>query len=248
MGYQANGPSMHIAPNPDAPFTEHTNEPSFSSVHVLSPVVPQETSDSDVDAEGESDSDLEADSTSDSDYLDDDCYNETKSFATTNRSLPPSSSNTHVQPVSRSSRTKRLVPCRLSSSPPVPIPTAPRLRQVYTPYVDISPSALRSLKCPVCSLVFRGKRQSDLKRHYKAHFAHIFTFVCNGVHVDRAAEYNIKDFSNVKVLEGEKRVGMYCLRAFTRRDALLRHVKLGRNGCVCDTISASDHSALKSTS
>lgn len=246
---------MHFSPNHDTPFTEHTNEHSFSPVHARSSVGPQETSDSDVDAEGESDSDFEAESTSDSGYLDDDSsdyYEETKSFATRSRSHHSSSSNTRVQPSSRPSHTERLVPrpSRLSgsSSSPVPTPTAPRLKQASTPYADLSSSALKSLKCPVCSLMFRPKRQSDLKRHYKAHFAHTFTFVCNGVCIDRAEEYGVKDFSNAIVFNGEKRVGMYCLKEFTRRDALVRHLKQVENTCVCDIIPASDYpaAALKS--
>ena len=117
------------------------------------------------------------------------------------------------------------------------------------PYTDLPPSALTYMRCPICNRKFAGKRRpSDLERHYKCHFpagGEDAKFVCNGVRLDRAAEYGVADLETAQTLKGEVRVGRFCAMTFSRKDALLRHVRNPNLSCVCDVLPAEEYSGIK---
>lgn len=123
--------------------------------------------------------------------------------------------------------------------------TAGRMEQVSSDAPTPLPhSALRTLKCPRCGYRPSKNRPSDLRRHYASHFdEESLRYVCCGVRIDRASEYGVTDLSNVYEHDGEMRVGQ-CWRVFTRRDALLRHVKNPKTKCVCDVVPSREYMSV----
>lgn len=130
------------------------------------------------------------------------------------------------------------------SSPSTPsssarlVSAARRLAQVTTPYAAL-PSTTRV--CPICGYTpSKNPPERDLERHHRGHFPTTddeAQFVCNGVSVGNAALYGVEGAdAREEVVQGELRVGRFCLMTFGRRDALLRHVKNPRIGCVCDVV------------
>lgn len=68
--------------------------------------------------------------------------------------------------------------------------------------------------------------------------------MCNGVSVDNAARYGVQ-YADAAVVQGEVRVGRFCLMKFGRRDALLRHVRNPNIACVCDVLPAEVYRGTK---
>lgn len=112
-----------------------------------------------------------------------------------------------------------------------------RLQQQDTPSLSISEVA--SLQCSICGCRF--VRGYDLRRHHRGHNPTSGAqkkYVCNGVRIDRAEEYEVTNTTDAEAFEGELRVGRYCSREFTRKDSLLRHLKKHKCPCVCDVLPA----------
>ena len=122
--------------------------------------------------------------------------------------------------------------------------TAPRLQQATSPPPELSQSDIQKLECPLCSYKPPKNREVDLRRHFECHYQ-TAKHVCNGVRVDRAADYRITDLSNVQDYEGERRVGRHCMKVFSRKDALLRHLRNENCECVCDVLPSSFYVTIK---
>lgn len=222
---------------------------------------------SDVDAAGATDSEFEYGGSSS--FTDDDedyvplqssqsrCPRKKSSATKRKAKVSPAASTsrrTGVQRTPRSSRarTSRSAPYPPPSSPPsstdkLLIHTAPRIEQVATPFVPLS-QADRDLKaCPLCDDTFN--RPVDAARHYERHFSHALAgkHICHGVHVDRAAEYDVDVAAgDAREFRGEMRVGKACWKTFSRRDALIRHLKNPRSSCVSDTLLPEAYFGVKS--
>ena len=83
---------------------------------------------------------------------------------------------------------------------------------------------------------------AELRRHYAGHRRHAAhargavdaAFVCCGVHVADAGAYGVDSIDgvdNVHEFGGALRVGG-CWKVFSRKDALLRHLRNTKTGCV----------------
>ena len=161
--------------------------------------------------------------------------------------LPPAPTRTGVQRTSRSNKSKiapyPTPPSSRASSPSSPslslsegalIRTAPRMSQASLPFVPLSPSERASVRCPVCAETFN--RAQDVPRHHAGHFpASTPAFVCAGVRVECAAAYGVAG-GEERVFRGERRVGGACWRVFSRQDALVRHLRMGKKGCVGEAV------------
>ncbi|PIL23212.1 hypothetical protein GSI_14521 [Ganoderma sinense ZZ0214-1] len=94
-------------------------------------------------------------------------------------------------------------------------------------------------KCPHCPYVQRNRRSPDLKRHVETHTrsAHIAAWVCCGVPASNAVELGMPpeavrdaplfDFDGVTMIGG-------CRKVFSRRDALIRHLRKREGVCYGD--------------
>ncbi|KAM5541670.1 hypothetical protein V8D89_004651, partial [Ganoderma adspersum] len=142
---------------------------------------------------------------------------------------------------------------RSSSSSPYPSPSPePSLRR--SPIVKASqrrnaPARTAALvpattpwQCPYCPHVQRNRRSPDLKRHIntRARDMEVADWVCCGVPVMNAAELGVPamamreaqvfDFDGVLMIGG-------CKKAFSRRDALRRHLLREKGKCFGDALS-----------
>ncbi|KIP03476.1 hypothetical protein PHLGIDRAFT_237880 [Phlebiopsis gigantea 11061_1 CR5-6] len=170
-------------------------------------------------------------------------------------SLPSLPSSLSVPSSHASSSQPRVQPPPGSPFGPKVVSATRRLQQVTVPYMKLTDEQLRTRRCPVCAAVFA---HDDLERHHRSHFppgapiappassapgtdgGAMAQFVCNGVHVVNAAQYGITDVAaGAWTLNGEVRVGRYCAMSFSRRDALLRHLRNRNVPCVCDALPPS---------
>ena len=80
---------------------------------------------------------------------------------------------------------------------------------------------------------------AELRRHYAGHCRHAAhargvvdaASVCCGVHVADAGAYGVDGVDYVREFGGALRVGG-CWKVFSRKDALLRHLRNTKTGCV----------------
>lgn len=206
-----------------------------------SPLGPPQHSDSDIDADGEPDIGLE--------IVFEELSISSDSIAHNGGSIhrPPAAKRART----RSSRAKSKLVSPYKSTPTSsklrkPTPVKRRLEQVAQPYSELPSYATTCMQCPICD--FSGKRRADLERHYKCHF-HLSDddtkYVCSGVALDRAAEYGVTNLDHAEELHGETRVGRFCAMRFSRKDALLRHLRNPNLPCVCDILPAEDYIDVK---
>ena len=94
-------------------------------------------------------------------------------------------------------------------------------------------------KCPHCPYVQRNRRSPDLKRHVETHTRdpHVAAWVCCGVPAENAIDLGVPsevvrdaplfDFGGVTMIGG-------CRKVFSRRDALMRHLRKRKGACYGD--------------
>lgn len=129
------------------------------------------------------------------------------------------------------------VPSSPSSSSSSPIRTGGRARP-RNAQSNVLPDEFeqalrnRACTCPTCGFVPASKRAPDLRRHMNTHRADVThqTWVCCGVPVEEAGEYGIGDTSKQYVHKGRDMVGG-CMQSFSRKDALMRHLKNDKIDC-----------------
>ncbi|KAI1787949.1 hypothetical protein LXA43DRAFT_671814 [Ganoderma leucocontextum] len=153
---------------------------------------------------------------------------------------------------SQSSRASCRAAHRNPSSSPHPSPSpepSPRTSSVViasqrrnAPARTPAPVPAESWQCPYCPYVQRSRRSPDLKRHIKTHTrgADVADWVCCGVPVLNAVELGVPtttvreaqtfDFDGVLMVGG-------CRKAFSRRDALIRHLQREKGKCFGDALS-----------
>ncbi|TBU37984.1 hypothetical protein BD309DRAFT_972839, partial [Dichomitus squalens] len=169
---------------------------------------------------------------------------------TPNASHPNRSARRAARAASRSSSHSS------SSASPSPVAephpgTSPRLvastrrnAQVPSPNAHSSSSLIRTNRwaCPHCPYVQHNRRSPDLKRHIETHThgADVAMWVCCGVYaldaldqgvpVEVVRQGQIMDFDGVPMIGG-------CRKTFSRKDALMRHLKAQKGKCFGDAWS-----------
>ena len=117
---------------------------------------------------------------------------------------------------------------------------APALPSDTTP----SPVARRRNRwaCPHCPYVQHNRRAPDFKRHLKTHThgADVALWVCCGVYAPDAMDHGVPaevlrqgeiiEFDGLQMIGG-------CRKTFSRRDALIRHLKARKGRCFGDALS-----------
>lgn len=215
-----------------------------------------ESSESDQDAEGESGDESEFNDSVDSDYADSDSeytpvpIRSYKQAKLRQSRVPSATASPSAVRTSRSTRTARFSPYTASSSPSSssscsdldsPRPRAAQLRHTSARKTQISVMHSRTETmqkgpkrwgCMHCDYVQKNHRRPDLKRHIAGHFQSIEN-VCCGVRLEEAQQYGATDFSKTAEFQGELRTGG-CWQVFSRRDALIRHLKNPKKKCVTD--------------
>lgn len=221
----------------------------------------------DMDAEGDMDAEYHSAfdaactiSESDSDDEDDKDYDPrgaSSSKGKTAPTTPPRRTSTIHSHRFSPYRSPNTTPSRAGSAPTSPTPSnasparlrvfPTRVEQVSSSMPAPSPSDLhpspnprdsdRPWECDHCD--YASKRRSELARHTRAHLQgeREAEHACWGVPVEQAAEFGITDLRDAMVFNGELRVGG-CWKRFSRRDAVLRHLKAKNNYCVCDIYPA----------
>jgi hypothetical protein len=86
--------------------------------------------------------------------------------------------------------------------------------------------------CPYCGYYQSNRRTPDLNRHIRIHTRkdHPEMWVCQGVPVEEAVNYNLQSDVGTTMWNGKLMIGG-CMRAFSRRDALKRHLDNNQIGC-----------------
>ncbi|KAF7299620.1 hypothetical protein HMN09_00967400 [Mycena chlorophos] len=133
-----------------------------------------------------------------------------------------------------------------SSSPARPAKRArpaPASRNLQTTISEVQQAeasdAFAEFRCTVCGWVQHNRRVPDFKRHVKTHQREADDrahrgWCCVGVPADEAREYGVPSGAEVYMYLGERRVGG-CLKTFSRRDALKRH--LGNMSCISEILA-----------
>ena len=87
--------------------------------------------------------------------------------------------------------------------------------------------------CPYCKWVQRNHRTPDLKRHIRTHtrLQRPAQWVCCGVPIEDAKNYNIPASAEPYIWGGETMIGG-CRKEFSRRDALKRHLDNDHISCI----------------
>lgn len=142
-------------------------------------------------------------------------------------------------------RAPRDAPSISPPSSPTPSSPSPSIRacgrvRPRNVQADVSPSlfedALTNGACmcpaPGCGHVPATRRMPDLRRHMRTHCARDrqATWVCCGVFLEDARAYGITDTSESYDYKGFTMVGG-CLDGFSRKDALIRHLRNDRIPC-----------------
>ncbi|KAH9926586.1 uncharacterized protein BXZ73DRAFT_19208, partial [Epithele typhae] len=86
--------------------------------------------------------------------------------------------------------------------------------------------------CPHCN--YTSHRKPDLRRHVDTHTGGStpMRWICGGVPLAEARKRGINvERMHVYLLDGQERVGG-CLKAFSRRDAMLRHWRTTGGRCI----------------
>ncbi|TBU37978.1 hypothetical protein BD309DRAFT_1004615 [Dichomitus squalens] len=143
-----------------------------------------------------------------------------------------------------------------SSASPSPVAeshpgTSPRLvastrrnTPVSSPNASSSSAPIRTNRwaCPHCPYVQHNRRSPDLKRHIETHTlgVDVAMWVCCGVYaldaldqgvsVEVVRQGHIMDFDGVPMIGG-------CMKTFSRKDALIRHLKAQKGKCFGDAWS-----------
>lgn len=110
----------------------------------------------------------------------------------------------------------------------------PRNAQAAPGTIPASPVARANpWACPYCKWVQRNHRTPDLKRHIRTHtrLERPAQWVCCGVSVEDAKNYNLPADAEPYIWGGEEMVGG-CCKEFSRRDALKRHLDNEHISCV----------------
>ncbi|PCH37654.1 hypothetical protein WOLCODRAFT_148603 [Wolfiporia cocos MD-104 SS10] len=99
-------------------------------------------------------------------------------------------------------------------------------------------AALETLRCPLdgCDYVQEPPlRSQDMRRHLESHRSNKNRqkWVCCGVPREHMAVYGVTVPYNTITFKGIEMVNG-CLRTFSRRDALVRHIKTQNNQCLAE--------------
>ncbi|CCL98762.1 uncharacterized protein FIBRA_00767 [Fibroporia radiculosa] len=170
----------------------------------------------------------------------------------TSRSSRFSSGSTSTSSIATVSASGPLSPSpSLSSASPSAHPTSdiirvPRARNTQTQLEEgdfawalaqLVASGTSACPVPGCAYVQRRRRLPDLRRHMETHRAgtSYARWVCCGVSLAEADRYGLRidNYTSRSMFRGEMRVGG-CMRGFSRRDALVRHLKNGRIDCIAE--------------
>ena len=115
----------------------------------------------------------------------------------------------------------------------------PRNRQIFDqpppPRGSWSKTGPDAYRCPYCDHFQHNKRSPDMERHIRSHFrtSSKEKWVCCGVPIEEAAEYNVSPDANRWEFNGHVLVGG-CHKDFSRMDALKRHWGNKNIACVGD--------------
>ncbi|EKM51905.1 uncharacterized protein PHACADRAFT_177314 [Phanerochaete carnosa HHB-10118-sp] len=225
---------------------------------------PYDTShESDANADGVSDSESEYDDSGDSDYVDDADEDYTPRRASHKKPTHAKHSHSVAKPspssTSRTARTTRVNRYSPYTSPRAgssssasssecgsPRTRCPQLKRTSArkeqisapvPRTQVTSNSSKRWNCPLCDYVQKNRRRPDLKRHILGHYQED-KHVCCGVPLHLASHYGVADTAEVVEWRREDRVGG-CWQVFSRRDALIRHLKNPKKKCV-------NHEALPS--
>ena len=153
---------------------------------------------------------------------------------------------------SQPSRASRQTHHRGPSSSPYPSPSpspSPRTSSTIfasqrrnSPARTAAPVASNTWQCPYCPHVQHNRRSPDFKRHIKTHTrdSDVADWVCCGVPVLNAVELGVPPAvvreAQVFEFDGMLMIGG-CRKAFSRRDALKRHLQREKGRCFGDALS-----------
>lgn len=132
-------------------------------------------------------------------------------------------------------------PKRLRVAPPSRNKQAsPATSQVITRVVNNNLIESTNFICPECGWKQVNKRIPDFKRHLKTHLRpkdndHSSGYRCKGVRVEDAIYYSIQPDATPYKFQEHERIGG-CMRTFSRRDALKRHLDNPNILCAADSL------------
>ncbi|EKM52735.1 uncharacterized protein PHACADRAFT_261337 [Phanerochaete carnosa HHB-10118-sp] len=102
-----------------------------------------------------------------------------------------------------------------------------------SPVAEPETEGPRAYMCPLCEHHQTNRHLPDLRRHILTHYPHARKHVCRGVRHAAAPPGAVERFGVVEEDGGEERVGG-CYQAFSRHDALLRHLRNTNVVCLYD--------------
>lgn len=184
---------------------------------------------SDRDADGESDGNA-----TDDEYIPSPQLNPRKR----RRSLSPSRTSNDTFSSSHASSSALNDQGRVKKRARLPPPS--RNRQAVSPAllnrVDREPASEFNFTCPECGWKQTNERMPDFKRHLRTHTRPSKEnqekgWWCKGVLVKNAAQHHIPQDAEFYLFLGQRRTGG-CMRTFSRRDALKRHLDNGNVTCI----------------
>ncbi|EJF56896.1 hypothetical protein DICSQDRAFT_92996 [Dichomitus squalens LYAD-421 SS1] len=146
-----------------------------------------------------------------------------------------------AQPTSSSSACPSPVAESYPGTSPRLVASTRRNAPVSSPNASSSSAPIRTNRwaCPHCPYVQHNRRSPDLKRHIETHTlgADVAMWVCCGVYaldaldqgvpVEVVRQSQIVDFGGVPMIGG-------CMKTFSRKDALIRHLKAQKGKCIGD--------------
>ncbi|TFK40669.1 hypothetical protein BDQ12DRAFT_733875 [Crucibulum laeve] len=144
---------------------------------------------------------------------------------------PSSSSFSH--PASK--RTRPLPGSRVRHSPPSRNKQASSVETIQRAVEDTT-AASTGFICPECGWQQVNRRMPDFKRHLKTHTRPSESdqakgWWCKGILLEHTTDYHVSASSQPYDFLGRQRVGG-CLRTFSRRDALKRHLDNSNTTCI----------------
>ncbi|KAM5543612.1 hypothetical protein V8D89_002863 [Ganoderma adspersum] len=158
------------------------------------------------------------------------------------------STATASQPSRAIRRTHHRSPSSSSYPSPSPEPSPRTSSTIFvsqrrnSPARTAAPVVSSTWQCPYCPHVQRNRRSPDLKRHIKTHTrgADVADWVCCGVPVLNAIELGVPAATvreaQVFEFDGTLMIGG-CRKAFSRCDALKRHLQREKGKCFGDALS-----------